>query len=253
MKTTKIKSITKRGTKQTYDILNMAQDKYKNEGNFILDGVIVHNSIPDVIKNRDDKSGKWREELRSLSEDMYKILEDTHGKIVYQEQLANIWQLVGGFTATEAQEARKAVAKKWVEKLKPIKQKWMIGASAKLGKEKATEWWDDMESFGRYAFNKCLSKDTLLTCQKTHITKSVEEWYKSSTLPSLLSYDDEMVIDDCVCIHDTGIQEVFKVIFDNGQSEAITIGHKFLCVDGNYHELREIIDEGLEIIEIMPE
>jgi DNA polymerase III alpha subunit len=139
---------------KTYDILNNAPNKLLNQGNFIIDNIIVHNSIPDVIKNRDDKTDKWKAELKHLSNDIYNILQTTYGKIVFQEQLANIWQIVGGFTATEAQEARKSVAKKWVEKLKPIKQKWITGATTTLGYDEAIKWWDDMESFGRYAFNK---------------------------------------------------------------------------------------------------
>jgi DNA polymerase III alpha subunit len=108
-------------------------------------------SIPEAVKNRDDKKGTWKNRLH---EDILPILEDTYGVIVYQEQLQAIWQKVGGFTAPEAQEARKAVAKKWVHKLRPIQQKWMEGASKKIGNNAAEEWWEKMETFGRYAFNK---------------------------------------------------------------------------------------------------
>jgi len=81
------------------------------------------------------------------------ILGDTYGIIVYQEQLAALWRELAGFTAPEAEAARKAVAKKWVEKLKPIEEKWMKGASQTLGEEEAKDWWDKMVTFGRYAFN----------------------------------------------------------------------------------------------------
>tara|TARA_R110000751_G_scaffold23590_3_gene65160 strand:+ start:3085 stop:5733 length:2649 start_codon:yes stop_codon:yes gene_type:complete len=108
-------------------------------------------SIPEAMKNRDDKKGAWKNQLHG---DILPILESTYGVIVYQEQLQAIWQKVAGFTAPEAQEARKAVAKKWVHKLKPIQQKWMEGASKKIGVNAAEEWWEKMETFGRYAFNK---------------------------------------------------------------------------------------------------
>lgn len=72
----------------------------------------------------------------------------------YQEQLQAIWQNMADFTAPEAQDARKAVAKKWTHKLKPICEKWLDGASRTMSREEAVEWWSKMETFGRYAFNR---------------------------------------------------------------------------------------------------
>lgn len=107
--------------------------------------------IPEAMENRDDERGLWKKKLHP---EIYEILKDTYGVIVYQEQLQAIWQNLAGFTAPEAQEARKAVAKKWTHKIKPIRAKWLDGATSKLSKEEAEAWWDKMESFGRYAFNK---------------------------------------------------------------------------------------------------
>ena len=108
-------------------------------------------SIPDAVANRDDVHNRWK--LR-LHPEILAVLEDTYGVIVYQEQLQALWQRLAGFTAPEAQEARKAVAKKWTHKLKPIRQKWLDGASNILGKQEAEDWWTKMETFGRYAFNR---------------------------------------------------------------------------------------------------
>lgn len=108
-------------------------------------------SIPEAVANRDDHRGVWKNKLHP---DIYEVLKDTYGVIVYQEQLQAIWQMVAGFTAPEAQEARKAVAKKWTHKLKPIREKWMKGAARVLGEREAEQWWAKMETFGRYAFNR---------------------------------------------------------------------------------------------------
>lgn len=108
-------------------------------------------SIPEAIANRDDHHKRWK--LR-LHPQILEVLEDTYGVIVYQEQLQTMWQRLAGFTAPEAQEARKAVAKKWTHKLKPIRQKWIEGSSSILGAAAAEEWWSKMETFGRYAFNR---------------------------------------------------------------------------------------------------
>jgi DNA polymerase III alpha subunit len=107
-------------------------------------------SIPDYVKNRDDASNSW---AKGEHADIVEILMPTRGVIVFQEQLTSIWQKVAGFTGPESQDARKAVAKKWKDKLKPVKEHWITGATKKIGQSKALEYWDKMETFGRYAFN----------------------------------------------------------------------------------------------------
>jgi hypothetical protein len=239
------------GEDDTYDIWNHDPRCQDIEGgNFVIDNIITHNSIPEAMQNRDDISENWKHRLKNIHPELYEILKDTYGIILYQEQLAAIWQRLAGFTSPEAQEARKAVAKKWTHKLKDIGKKWIDGATPNIGKDNAEQLWAAMVSFGRYAFNKCLDKSTLITCQKTGQTKTVEEWFMSDIKPHINSFDgNEVIVDECVDIHYTGEQEVFEVTFDNGQTERITINHKFLCEDGEYHELREIIDQRLEVTE----
>lgn len=111
-------------------------------------------SIPEAVKNRDDNSKKWRRNLANIHERLQEILNGTYGIILWQEQLAAIWQELGGFAAPEAQEARKAVAKKWTHKLKPIGEKWIKGATKTIGEQNAKNLWDKMVTFGRYAFNR---------------------------------------------------------------------------------------------------
>jgi hypothetical protein len=247
-----IESIEEVFIDDTYDIWNYDPDCQDTEGgNFIIDGVIVHNSIPEAVANRDDETGAWKERLRRVHPILLEILQDTYGVIVWQEQIAAIWQRLAGFTSPEAQEARKAVAKKWTHKLKPIGDKWIEGASKTIGKEQAEAWWEKMVTFGRYAFNKCLSKDTMLTDAITNESKTIEEWYHSQIKPILYSYlNDTVIIDKCVDIHANGKMEIYEVVFDNGKTEHVTMNHRFLCEDGQYHELSEIIDKGLDVTEI---
>ncbi len=111
-------------------------------------------SIPEAVKNRDDTRGIWKKRLKDIHPTLLEILQDTYGIILWQEQLAAIWQRLGGFTSPEAQEARKAVAKKWAHKLKPIGLKWINGATPNIGQENAEKLWESMVTFGRYAFNR---------------------------------------------------------------------------------------------------
>ena len=229
------KSILKNGVKNFFDL--MLLNALGHPGPM--------QSIPDVIANRDDYKQSWKSKMHP---EMLSILEDTYGHLVYQEQLQAAWQNIAGFTAPEAQEARKAVAKKWTEKLKPIKEKWVEGASKKLGLDEAELWWTKMATFGRYAFNRCLSKDTLLYDPVSQVSKTVEQWRLFGKPFKLYAYDGQNVfIDTCVCIHDNGANEIFEVKFDDGSIERLTAGHKLLCEDGQYHEVSQIFERGLDV------
>jgi DNA polymerase-3 subunit alpha len=122
-----------------------------------IDDLIVYTSlgrpgpmqmIESYVKRRDGKED-WDD-----GSVITKRLKRTFGVIVFQEQLADIWRNLASFTVPEAEAARKAVSKKWADKLIPIKGKWIAGASKNIGEKAATEWWDRMETFGRYAFNE---------------------------------------------------------------------------------------------------
>lgn len=107
--------------------------------------------IPDFIKNRENTEGTWRKDAHP---EFLKVIGETYNCIVFQEQLAALWQNIAGFSSVQAQESRKAVAKKWLDKLRPIEEMWMAGASKMIGEAEAAEWWGRMVTFGRYAFNK---------------------------------------------------------------------------------------------------
>ncbi len=104
--------------------------------------------IGTYITNRDGYNWKKGEHPEII-----KILEKTHGILTYQEQLAEMWTKLAGFTVPEAEAARKAVAKKWEDKLVDIGKKWISGSTPILGEQLAEEWWEKMKTFGRYAFN----------------------------------------------------------------------------------------------------
>lgn len=141
--------------------------------------------IPEYIARRDDPDATWRviDDPRITA-----ILGETMNVIVYQEQLANMWMILGGFTAPEAQAARKAVAKKWRDKLKPIEGKWIEGATPVMGREKAIEWWAKMVDFGRYAFNKSHSAAYCLTA---YLNLWLKAYYRPEYWSTVLSYCDD--------------------------------------------------------------
>src|SRR5215210_1378465 len=83
------------------------------------------------------------------------ILKDTYGVIVYQEQVMQIAQILGGYSLGGADLLRRAMGKKKPEEMAKQKQIFKEGAAKNgLSAEKADEIFDLMEKFAGYGFNK---------------------------------------------------------------------------------------------------
>lgn len=84
------------------------------------------------------------------------ILKDTYGALVYQEQVMKICQVMGGLTALEADNVRKAMGKKKFGELAKFEEKFILNAIKQNGVQEAIarEMWEQMKSFAEYGFNK---------------------------------------------------------------------------------------------------
>jgi DNA polymerase III alpha subunit len=87
-------------------------------------------------------------------EELDRLLPETKGVMVYQEQLTKIFRVLGKTTALEAEAFREHVSKKKMELVLKDKSKFMAGAGPSLGEERANLIWDQMVTFARYGFNK---------------------------------------------------------------------------------------------------
>src|SRR5947207_8786608 len=86
---------------------------------------------------------------------MKEMLEETYGIIVYQEQVVQIAQAVGGFSLGEADLLRKAMGKKDKAIMEQQREKFISSAvSNSYTRQKAAEIFDYIEPFARYGFNK---------------------------------------------------------------------------------------------------
>ena len=83
------------------------------------------------------------------------ILSDTYGVIVYQEQVMRIASTIAGFSMAKADELRKVMGKKKVEKIPKMQKEFMKGGTA-LGHSKTllTSLMDSLMKFAQYGFNK---------------------------------------------------------------------------------------------------
>jgi DNA polymerase III subunit alpha len=83
------------------------------------------------------------------------MLSETYGIMVYQEQVMQAAQLLGGYSLGGADLLRRAMGKKKAEEMAEHRQIFRDGAAKKgIGEEKADEIFDLMEKFAGYGFNK---------------------------------------------------------------------------------------------------
>lgn len=84
------------------------------------------------------------------------MLSETYGIMVYQEQVMQTAQILGGYSLGGADLLRRAMGKKKAEEMAEHRVKFRAGALATHGipEEKADEIFDLMEKFAGYGFNK---------------------------------------------------------------------------------------------------
>lgn len=97
-----------------------------------------------------------QEKITYVHKGMENSLSSTYGILVYQEQFMQISKEWCGFTGGQADTLRKAVGKKNIELMKKVKPEFVEGAINVSGatKEMAEKFWDQLEEFANYCFNK---------------------------------------------------------------------------------------------------
>jgi DNA polymerase-3 subunit alpha len=88
------------------------------------------------------------------------IFKETYGVPVYQEQIMFAAVNLAGYTPSEADDLRKAIAKKIKDKLEKHRAKFVKGAvKHDIPEETAQAIFADWEEFARYGFNKAHAAD----------------------------------------------------------------------------------------------
>ncbi|NWF90899.1 MAG: DNA polymerase III subunit alpha [Ignavibacteriaceae bacterium] len=101
------------------------------------------------------------------------ILKETYGVIVYQEQVIQIANRVGGMSLAEADILRRAMGKKDLAAMKQQKEKFIDGARANnIPKKVAEEIFESIDKFANYGFNKSHSVAYSLLAYQTAYLKA---------------------------------------------------------------------------------
>ncbi|WP_066707677.1 DNA polymerase III subunit alpha [Curvibacter delicatus] len=97
-----------------------------------------------------------REEVEYPHPAVAEMLSETYGIMVYQEQVMQTAQILGGYSLGGADLLRRAMGKKKAEEMAEHREKFRAGALAthNISQDKADEVFDLMEKFAGYGFNK---------------------------------------------------------------------------------------------------
>jgi DNA polymerase-3 subunit alpha len=152
--------------------------------------------IPDYIRRM-----HGLEDVAYLHPELEPILKETYGITVYQEQIMYTAMNLADYSASEADNLRKAVAKKKAKVLEKHRAKFSKGA-VKHGIPAATanEIFEQWEAFARYGFPKGHAADYAVICVQTAYLKAHYPVEYMTALLSVFKHDTDKValyIADC--------------------------------------------------------
>ncbi len=142
----------------------------------------------------DRKNG--RQPIEYLHPDAEEILGSTYGLMIYQESVMRIAQKFAGFSLADADNLRKACGKKVRELIVKEREKFEAGCEAHgYGRELGKAWFDIIEPFADYAFNKSHSYGYgFIAYQIAYLKANYPAEYMSALLTSVKSNLDKAAI-----------------------------------------------------------
>lgn len=200
------------------------------------------------------KRGKQEYKLHPVIEP---ILGKTYGIMIFQEDVMKILAAVGKIPLRDCYVVIKAISKKKVEAFAKYQDKFIENGQAVLqtNEDEVKKLFEQIKSFSEYGFNKCITKYNKLYdhVKNTYFTvgELYEKFLDGSPNVILDSYVDGKIVKDKILdVFETGEKEVFEFELDNGIVIQSTMDHKFYCVDGKFHTMKEIIENNLEILSV---
>ncbi len=125
-----------------------------------------------------------------------KILKETYGVIVFQEQVLEIAKELAGYTLGKADILRKAMGKKDAELMAGEKEEFIKGAVARhIDRQTAGRIFEQIATFGRYGFNKAHSVGyAYLAYQTGYLKAHWPVYFMAASLSSEMADTDRIVL-----------------------------------------------------------
>jgi DNA polymerase-3 subunit alpha len=153
-------------------------------------------SIEQFLKNR-----KNPDKTEYLTPELKEILKSTHGCIIYQEQVMQICRRLAGYSYGRADIVRRAMAKKKTEAMAKEREGFIEGAVGNgVDEVRASEIFDMMYEFAKYAFNKSHAVAYAVVSYRTAYLKCHYPIEYMCSLLNTVSGDNDKIkeyIDDC--------------------------------------------------------
>ncbi|MBA3865145.1 MAG: DNA polymerase III subunit alpha [Solirubrobacterales bacterium] len=145
--------------------------------------------IPTYAKGKKDPST-----VRYPDPRLRAITEETHGCVIYQEQLMEISRSMAGFSGAQADDLRKAIGKKKRELMATMKDKFMEGlAETNTAPNVAKDLWKLNEAAADYSFNKshaaCYG---LISYRTAYLKANYPAEYMAAVISSVMSTKDKV-------------------------------------------------------------
>jgi DNA polymerase-3 subunit alpha len=136
-----------------------------------------------------------RSKITYMFDELEPILKPTYGVIVYQEQVMQIVQTIGGFSLGSADLVRRAMGKKIKEEMDRLKGEFVEGAQKKgFERRKCEELFDLIVKFAGYGFNKSHSAGyAMLTFQTAWLKAHYPQEFMAALLTSEQGNTDKIV------------------------------------------------------------
>ena len=140
------------------------------------------------------KHGK--EKIEYLHPLLEKVLKETYGIIVYQEQVMQIAQVLSNYTLGEADLLRRAMGKKIQKEMDAQKNRFIEGAkSNKISINEASKIFDLVNKFAGYGFNKSHAAGyALLAYQTAYLKTNFPYEFMTSTLNYSIDRTDRIIL-----------------------------------------------------------
>ena len=129
------------------------------------------------------KNGRQR--VSYPDERLRKTLGSTYGVMLYQENVLNVAKDLAGFSAGEADDLRKVIGKKLMDKIPLYRKKFVEGCIKNgVAKDIADKVYSDIEYFGGYGFNLAHAASYAML---SYVTAYLKTCYPAEYMAALIS------------------------------------------------------------------
>jgi len=144
--------------------------------------------IPEFVERKNGKRVEY------LDPRLEPILKPTYGIMVYQEQVMQIAQVIGGYSLGSADLLRRAMGKKDAKEMAQQRDVFVAGAEKnRLPRAKAILLFDLMEKFAGYGFNKShAAAYALIAYQTAYLKAHAPSAFMAANLSAVMDDTDKV-------------------------------------------------------------